>query len=161
MAGEGGKSARPGQRKLRLHGSLGSGGAAEPPAPVRGMQSSPNTSERHTRRASFLLLGPALIVRRARARKGRGGRTAHFHWWRLRRRIRPPPSPHPLGVRTSGGSGRGGLGGGGGQDGGAFEDSERLGSSPQVNSSLGQGHTRRGVDVVLASSRVMPRPGYL
>lgn len=47
-----------------------------------------------------------------------------------------------------------------GQDGGAFEDSERLGSSPQVTPSPGLGRRRRVVDVTSALSRAMPDPGY-
>ena len=46
-----------------------------------------------------------------------------------------------------------------GQDGGAFEDSERLGPSPQVNPDLESGQNRRVMDVAF-TSRVMPNPGY-
>lgn len=46
-----------------------------------------------------------------------------------------------------------------GQDGGAFEDSERLGPSPQVNPVAEPGQRRRVVDVAFPL-RAMPDPGY-
>ncbi|KAB1272222.1 Proteasomal ATPase-associated factor 1 [Camelus dromedarius] len=47
-----------------------------------------------------------------------------------------------------------------GQDGGAFEDSERLGPSPQVNSGPEPGRRRRVADVAFTLRKAMLDPGY-
>lgn len=88
---------------------------------------------------------------RGRGREGKGP-TAHFHWWSLF--VDPALPPYFRERAEEVGWWRWG------QDGGAFEDSKRLGSSPQVKPVPEPGQRRRVADVAFSLRRVMPDPGY-